>query len=226
MKYALLLLLIAAELLGKTKKPEPPSALDRYIQEAIEQPASLVTGGASAGSLWSPSAPLGDVARDLRASQIDDLVTILVSERASAAASGNTKSSRQSGVKAGITSAFGPANARLADLAKVSSSTSLDGQGATSRESILTATLTARVTQVLPSGYMVVEGVKDTIINSERQMITVRGVIRPADVAPGNVIRSDRLANLEVRINGKGVVNDAIRRPFFLYRLLMNLLPF
>ncbi len=31
---------------------------------------------------------------------------------------------------------------------------------------------------------------------------------------------------MEVRINGKGVVNDAIRRPFVLYRLLMGLLPF
>ena len=31
---------------------------------------------------------------------------------------------------------------------------------------------------------------------------------------------------LEVRINGKGVVNDAVRRPFFLYRMLLGLLPF
>jgi flagellar L-ring protein precursor FlgH len=34
------------------------------------------------------------------------------------------------------------------------------------------------------------------------------------------------LVQLEVRINGKGVVNDAIKRPFFLYRLLLGLLPF
>ena len=35
-----------------------------------------------------------------------------------------------------------------------------------------------------------------------------------------------RLAQLELRINGKGVVNDAIRRPNFLYRFLLGLLPF
>jgi hypothetical protein len=29
-----------------------------------------------------------------------------------------------------------------------------------------------------------------------------------------------------VHINGKGVVNDAVRRPFFLYRLLLGLMPF
>jgi hypothetical protein len=39
-------------------------------------------------------------------------------------------------------------------------------------------------------------------------------------------VRSDRLANLEIHVNGKGVVGDAIRRPHFLYRLLLGLLPF
>jgi flagellar L-ring protein precursor FlgH len=31
---------------------------------------------------------------------------------------------------------------------------------------------------------------------------------------------------MEIRVNGKGVVGDAIRRPFFLYRLLLGILPF
>jgi flagellar L-ring protein precursor FlgH len=51
-------------------------------------------------------------------------------------------------------------------------------------------------------------------------------MVRPADLSPGNVVRSDRLAQLEVRINGKGIVNDAVRRPFLLYRILLGLLPF
>ena len=51
-------------------------------------------------------------------------------------------------------------------------------------------------------------------------------MVRPADLLADNTIRSDRLAELEVRVNGKGVVGDAIRRPFILYRLLLGLLPF
>jgi flagellar L-ring protein precursor FlgH len=31
---------------------------------------------------------------------------------------------------------------------------------------------------------------------------------------------------MEIRLNGKGVVGDAIRRPFILYRILLGLLPF
>ena len=90
----------------------------------------------------------------------------------------------------------------------------------------LTTTLTARVTHVLPNGYLVIEGSKSIQVNSEHQAVTVRGVIRPADVSPGNQVRSDRIAQMEIRLNGKGVVNDSIRRPFFLYRLLLGLLPF
>jgi len=54
----------------------------------------------------------------------------------------------------------------------------------------------------------------------------VRGVVRPADIDATNSVPSNRLGQLEVHIDGKGVVADAIRRPFILYRLLMGLLPF
>ncbi|HMC61985.1 MAG TPA: flagellar basal body L-ring protein FlgH, partial [Candidatus Solibacter sp.] len=63
-------------------------------------------------------------------------------------------------------------------------------------------------------------------INSEHQTVTVRGVLRPADLASDNSVPSDRLAQMEIRLNGKGVVGDAIRRPFILYRILLGLLPF
>jgi hypothetical protein len=31
---------------------------------------------------------------------------------------------------------------------------------------------------------------------------------------------------MEILVNGKGVVDDAVKRPFFLYRILLGLLPF
>jgi flagellar L-ring protein precursor FlgH len=164
----------------------------------------------------------------MRASQVDDVVTILVAERASAVAKGSTKSARSSSAKssvtalAGVTRAAGP----LANLASLGGESQLNGEGETSRETVLSTTLTARVARVLPSGALLLEASKDLQVNGERQAITVRGVARPFDITPGNVVRSDRLAQLEVRVNGKGVVGDAIRRPFFLYRMLLGLLPF
>jgi flagellar L-ring protein precursor FlgH len=203
-----------------------PSALERYIDEATRTHAAA--GVASPGSLWSQGSGFSNLASDLRASQVNDTVTVLVSERASAVSTGTTKSARSSSADASVTSLAGPipAGRPLSNLAALSSNTKLDGQGTTTRATELTTTVTARVVHVLPNGNLVLEAAKNIQVNSERQLVTVRGIVRPSDLGPENVVRSDRLAMLEVQINGKGVVGDAIRRPFFLYRVLLGLLPF
>jgi flagellar L-ring protein precursor FlgH len=222
------LLFLTASAWGAAKKPAPPpaSALDRYVRDADARSAQSST--ASAGSIWQPNSRLADAARDVRASQIDDLLTIVVAEQASAVTSGTTKTQRTSSTKNNVTAAAGllKATSPLANLAGVSGDTQLAGQGTTSRSTTLSTTLTARVIHVLPNGALVVEAAKDIQINSERQTITVRGVIRPNDIDATNSVQSNRVGQLEVRVNGKGVVGDALRRPFFLYRLLLGLLPF
>ncbi|MEO8592510.1 MAG: flagellar basal body L-ring protein FlgH [Candidatus Solibacter sp.] len=228
MKTLLWILLGSVAALDAAKKPAPlPAApLDRYVTDARER--SLAAPAPTPGGIWAPGSRLADAARDLKASQIDDLITVLVVESASAVAKGTTKTARTSSTKnnisalAGITRAAGP----WANLAGVSGETQLSGQGTTSRDVVISTTLTARVSAVLPNGAMLVEATKDVEVNSERQTIVVRGIVRPADVAADNTVRSDRLGQLEVRVNGKGVVGDAIKRPFFLYRLLLGLLPF
>ena len=76
------------------------------------------------------------------------------------------------------------------------------------------------------NGNLVVEGTKNVNINAENQVITIRGVIRSIDLDTTNTIQSARLAQMEVQVNGKGVVNDVVRRPNILYRLFLGLLPF
>jgi len=211
----------------KKESPNPVSPLEQYIREAGLR-GQVANAATTPGSLWRPGASFADLARDPRASQVDDLVTIVVSDKASAIAKGGTSSSRSSTSKHTVTAFLGQTRAAgpLANLTNLSGNTQLAGQGETSRESVLTTTLSARITHVLPNGYLVVEGIKDTMVNSERQVVAVRGVIRPVDLSPTNSVASDRVAQLEIRVNGKGVVGDAIRRPFFLYRILMGLLPF
>jgi flagellar L-ring protein precursor FlgH len=228
-----IVLLLAAALTAadkakdKTKaKPPEVTPLDQYVIDAVNRPSAK--NGPAPGSLWSASALLTDMARDPRANRVDDLVTILVSINTSASSTGNTKTSRQSSLTASASTSLASAqvNAKASNLLTLGGNNSLQGQGATSRQTTLTTNLSARVTRVLPNGYLVIVGNKDTMINSEREIITVRGVVRPPDLAADNSISSDRLADLEVRINGKGVVNDSIRRPNVLYRILMGILPF
>ncbi len=215
------------KILKKLLKKEPErSPLDVYIEDADRRAAAA--GALSPGSLWSPPAVLGDLAIDLRARAVDDIVTIVVNEQASAVSTGATKTSRASSASSSLTQLAGvlPATGKLANLANVNSSTSLNGQGTTSRQTTLTTTVSARVTNVLPNGYLVIEGSKAVLVNSENQIVTIRGVIRPADLASGNTIQSGSVAQMELKINGRGVVNDSIRRPNFIYRLFLGLLPF
>ncbi|HVX67177.1 MAG TPA: flagellar basal body L-ring protein FlgH [Bryobacteraceae bacterium] len=211
---------------AKKPKADAVSPLDAWVAEANAR--ARAADQRPPGSIWQPGGVLTDLARDLRASQVDDLVTIVVEESASAVSKGSTKTSRQSAAKAGANSAFGITRATgpLANMLDVSGNQSLAGEGTTVRENSLVTTVSARVAAVMPNGYLVLEGTKNVVVNSEVQLVTVRGAARPADISPSNTVRSDRLAQLEVRINGKGVVGDAIRRPHFLYRLLLGILPF
>ncbi len=212
---------------NKKKKPKAPSALDKYIKEASVPQAS--NGQVSAnGSIWFPAARLSNLSADQRARNVDDVVTIVVQESASAVSTGQSKTSRASSATSAITSLAGPkaATGALANLLNSNTNTALDGEGTTSRNTALTTTISARVTHVLVNGNLVVEGTKNLNVNSENQLITIRGVIRPIDLDTTNTVLSARLANMEIQVDGKGIVNDAIRRPNFLYRLLLGLLPF
>jgi flagellar L-ring protein precursor FlgH len=209
----------------KTAAQEQPS-LDQYVQDVNRR--SHQSTNASPGSLYSVGGRLADGFRDVRASQTYDLVTIIVSDKASAVSTGVTNTSRKSSVNASVSSLFGPKSATgaLSNLANATNNQQLQGQGTTSRGTTLTTTVTAEVTDVLPNGNLVIKGEKEIAINSEKQMITLRGIIRPDDLSPVNSIPSDRVARMEILVNGKGVVNDAVKRPFFLYRILLGLLPF
>jgi len=201
--------------------------LDKYLANASNDHED--DGAATTpGGLWSPAARLTDLARDLRASQVNDVVTVVVTETVNAAASGASTTERASSANASITSLAGPrlATGALSNLLNQSGDQKLNGTGTTTRAATLTATLSARVVKVLPGGLLYIEGSKDLQVNSEQQAITVRGIIRNADITTLNTVTSTQIADMEVRLNGKGVVGDAIRRPNFLYRLILGLLPF
>jgi flagellar L-ring protein precursor FlgH len=180
----------------------------------------------SPGSLYQSGTRFTDLARDLRAYEVGDLVTVLVSDTASAVASGVSNTSRKASVAANVTGVAGFTSPRLSNLLNLSNNTQLQGQGQTSRATTITTTVTARVTEVSPNGNLTIEGLKNIGVNSEKQTIVLRGVVRPVDLTAANTIRSDQVGSLTLQINGKGVVGDAIRRPNILYRILLGILPF
>jgi len=215
--------LAAAE---KPKKQPEKSALDQTLEQiAATQGTEHQT--IQPGSVWTPTALFSDLSSDLRARRVGDIVTILVREKASAVSSGTVKTQRNSSLQASISAAGGITRPTgpLVNLAKAGTSSALDGQGATTRDTTLTASISTVVTQVLPNGSLVIQGTKNVKINTENQVLGLRGIVRPVDLSAGNIVSSDRVAQMDLQVNGKGVVGDSVKRPFILYRLLMDRLP-
>jgi flagellar L-ring protein precursor FlgH len=210
---------------NQPKKPAAPSTLDQYLRSAS---ATSGEDAPAPGAIWSASSRLDDLAEDLRARRVNDVVTIVVTETINAAATGASTTERATSANAAVTSLAGPKSPTggLANLLNQSGDQKLNGTGTTTRTTTLNATLSARVVKVLPGGLLYIEGSKDLQVNSEQQAITVRGVIRATDITTLNTVGSTQIADMEIRLNGKGVVGDAIRRPNALYRLLLGLLPF
>jgi len=224
-RLALFAFSISAVCAKKPHVPEP-TPLEAYIQSSAH--SEEVLDGRTQGSLWSAGGSrLGDLASDIRARRLDDVLTIIVEERASAVSRGSVSSSRKSNANARVDAAAGLRKGGwLPNLASVASDQKLDGQGETARETVLSTVLAARVIRMMTNGNLIVEGAKTVTVNSETQKIVVRGIVRPVDVSTGNAVRSDQIGMLEVSVSGKGVVADAVRRPGLLYRLLLGILPF
>jgi flagellar L-ring protein FlgH len=181
------------------------------------------------GSLFSDNAPNVFLFRDLKARNVNDIVTIQIIESSTASNSANTSTKKEGDISVSGPSVLGlergGSTLNFASLLAGNSALSFAGQGSTSRTGQLQAYVSARVVQVLPNGDLAIEGLKEVTINRERQILRIRGLVRSRDVTPGNVVLSTAIANMEVVFDGKGIVSDA-NKPGFLYRLFTWITPF
>ena len=200
-------------------------ALDDYIRHASQANPNTPT---TLGSLWTSGGSLTNLARDDKAAQIGDLITINILETTTASASGTSKGSRAFSASSGINAFYGPikATSKLTNLFSPTSQNALNGTAATSSSHELSTDLTGSVAKVLPNGYLVVEAARDVYIDNQRQHVIVRGVVRPSDLSPQNAVPSSAVANLQVEVEGKGVISDETRPPNAVTRLILKLVGF
>src|ERR1700722_4380679 len=121
----------------------------------------------SPGSLYLPGGSLADATRDLRASHVDDVITIVVSESLSGVPPGVPNSSQKSSANSNIPAPAGTVSvpARIASPLGLNGDQELAGSGQTSRAMTLNTVISARVVDVTANGTLVVEGTKDIAVN-------------------------------------------------------------
>ena len=201
------------ERVEKVKADNYDHVFEQYLATARNLPASPARNG------W-----MTNLFSDPRARAVNDLVTVHVIENIVAAGAADSSLDKDSSADASTGRIFG-IDPKFADwfdptaLARFSASTGFKGSGATTRSGALSAVITARVSEVLPNGDLVLEGVREIDINGDRQIIVLTGVIRTADVGPGNVVPSTAVGHMRIRYFGRGLIKDNLT-PGWLVRIL------
>ena len=161
---------------------------------------------------------------DHRAANVGDIVTVIIAESSSASKSASTQTSRISSKEGEITdlagiSSFGGIGKFFPLKSGMNSDSGYTGSGSTSRSGSLATKISAKVTQVLPNGNLLIEGRRDILLNEEKESITISGVARPEDVSAGNIILSTKLADVQINYEGEGIITKQ-QRPGILSRIL------
>lgn len=180
------------------------------------------------GSIWPGATGNNMLFMDRKARYVNDVVTIVISEKTEGENNAKLESNRTSVATAGIAGVyqFNPDKTMLSKYELGGSSTNdMEGEGKTKRDGILKGRITARVTQVFDNGNLLIEGRRLVTVNAEDQYMILTGVIRPEDITSDNLILSQYIADARIIYTGRGVVDDKMR-PGWLTRVIDWVWPF
>lgn len=139
------------------------------------------------------------LASDLKASQVGDILTLIVVENNQASNSVTKGSSKRSSIDIGVDSSF-----NFDESVGGTIGGGYEGEGSNSRTDRMVARLSVTVVEVFPNGDMRVSGIQHLKINGETTTINIDGRVRSQDIAADNSILSWRLADAVIGYDGKG----------------------
>ena len=175
----------------------------------------LLSMPADARSLWNDSSNL---VADQRPRNVGDIVTVVVDEKTKTKDQGKTDVSKTN--NSSIADGLG-----ILDFIKAfgfSSKTNMKGDGSTERTHSARTQITCLVTDTLPNGNLIIEGTRDVTTQEETLELQIVGVIRPQDVDSYNRSPSDRVANAEIGIKGRGALTR-LQKPGILTQILQTI---
>lgn len=150
---------------------------------------------------------------DKKGKKAGDVVTILIMEAAKAGSDTRTETEKKNNLNIGQEKSTGSKLFGWLPSFGVSGNANIsyDGKGATARNGELKATVTARITDVLDNGNLLIEGSKVVAINDEEEILEVSGTIRADDINPDNTVYSYKIAEAVIRYSGSGSNADAAK---------------
>ncbi len=156
---------------------------------------------------------------DHKAMHINDIVTVEISE----AAKSSSNSARQLNesdnsvlgggmfTSSGDNSMVGNVVNKLNGLSNIGfntkSSTAYAGKGSATKDATFTTTISARIVKVLQNGNYYIFGKREILVDDQKQIIQISGVIRPYDIDQYNKITSDKISEAKILYKTEGDVD-------------------
>ncbi|MCP5102913.1 MAG: flagellar basal body L-ring protein FlgH [bacterium] len=172
-------------------------------------------------SLWRDNSSFSKMYTDPTARNINDIVTIQISETSTASNKAELTTSKKTSISMGIDNFLGledKMGEKVSDtfdnesMVGATTNNSNAGEGESTRESTLSAYISARVIDVMPNGNMVIEAKKEVMVNKEKQIAVLTGIIRPRDISYDNIVASNKIADMQIKFSGKGPVSAQTKR--------------
>lgn len=191
---------------------EPP----KYVQELPSRENEDMN---NLGSLFGQ----GDnpLFSDRKAMRVNDIVTVQITESASSTSSSNKQLAKTNeatlgpatATYAGRTGIGGTIKNAINDVAGLgiglSSDTQFQGAGTSARQENFATTVSARIIKILENGNYFIAGRRELLIDGEKQVIQLSGVIRPYDIDQNNQINSAYIADAKIMYLTQGELTRA-----------------
>ena len=161
---------------------------------------------------------------DHKAMHVNDIVTVSISENAQSSSSGTKQLSEDGSstlgggafTSTGTNSAVNSALNKINGLTNIgftgSSGNSFKGQGSSTKDASFVTTVSARIVKVLQNGNYFIAGKREILVDDQKQIIQISGVIRPYDIDQNNIISSAQMSEAKILYKTEGDVDRATQQ--------------
>lgn len=195
----------------------PTSSLYRYPQS----PAPPV----KKFSLWDDRQ--SRLFTDPRALQQGDILTVKIKINDRANFKNQNDRSRTANRKLGfdLSAQWDKSSTAGKGSGSLDSTTQTNADGEIKRSETLELNVAAVVTDVLPNGNLMIKGSQEVRVNYELRVLTIAGIVRPADIGAENTIPYERIAEARISYGGRGRITE-VQQPAYGQQVLDQVLPF
>jgi len=195
---------------------EPP----KYVEQmpAYENKADHVSTGSIFGQGDNP------LFSDHKAMHVNDIVRVTISESARSSNSGTKQLTEadEGNLGGGLFAADGAGGSVAAIATKLNgisnvgfttkSDSTFTGKSSASKDATFTTTISVRIVKVLENGNYFIAGKREILVDDQKQVIQLSGVIRPYDIDQYNVISSTQVSEAKILYKTQGDVDRATKQ--------------